>query len=117
MIRELRKWTRQVRGYDEAGQVGERKEKDPALRRLRASAAGAVLITALLVLPSAPAASAAGLFGDGGLLDGIASGAADLGAGLPGGWRGWLVAGAAFTAPLIAALVLLGVVYALFFAW
>lgn len=39
------------------------------------------------------------------------------GAGLPGGWRGWLVAGAAFTAPLIAALVLLGVVYALFFAW
>ena len=85
MIRELRKWTRQERGYDEAGQVGERKEKDPALRRLRASAAGAVLITALLVLPSAPAASAAGLFGDGGLLDGIASGAADLGAGLPGG--------------------------------
>lgn len=39
------------------------------------------------------------------------------GAGLPGGWRGWLVAGAAFTAPLIAALVLFGVVYALFFAW
>lgn len=39
------------------------------------------------------------------------------GGALPGGWRGWLVAGAAFTAPLIAALVLLGVVYALFFAW
>jgi hypothetical protein len=39
------------------------------------------------------------------------------GAGLPGGWRGWLVAGAAFTAPLIAALVLFGIVYAIFFAW
>ena len=39
------------------------------------------------------------------------------GAGLPADLRGWLLAGAAFTAPLIAALALFGLVYALFFAW
>lgn len=39
------------------------------------------------------------------------------GTGLPSGLRGWLLAGAAFTAPLIAALAIFGLVYALFFAW
>lgn len=37
--------------------------------------------------------------------------------GLPADLRGWLMAGAAFTAPLIAALAIFGIVYALFFAW
>ena len=38
-------------------------------------------------------------------------------AGLPADLKGWLLAGAAFTAPLIAALALFGLVYVLFFAW
>ena len=60
-----------------------RRWKRSAFRGLRASVAGVVLFSAVLVLPNGPSASAAGLFENSrGLLDEIASKGAEIGSGL-----------------------------------